>query len=114
MIIFLIFGLILGALSVIFALQNIVPITVTFLFWQIHGSLALILLLAVLMGVLVCGLLSIPEMMRTSTRFKIHKHEKRELEQALDLHKAKTSELEAKLSHAEAEKEVAKTQSQIL
>ncbi|MEN9604755.1 MAG: hypothetical protein RJB39_440 [Candidatus Parcubacteria bacterium] len=110
MIIFLIFGLILGALAVIFALQNIVPITVTFLFWQINGSLALILLMAVLMGVLVCGLLSIPEMMRTSTRFKLHKSEKRELEQSLELHKLKVSEAEAKLAHAEAEKQVAQAQ----
>ena len=75
MIIFLVLGLILGALSVVFALQNVVPITITFFVWQIEGSLALILLLAVLTGVLICGLLSIPEVIRNHLRFKALKKE---------------------------------------
>ena len=75
MIIFLVLGLILGALSVVFALQNVVPITITFFVWQIQGSLALILLLALLTGVMICGLMSIPEVIRNHMRFKALKKE---------------------------------------
>ncbi len=75
MIIFLILGLILGALSVVFALQNVVPITITFFVWQVEGSLALILLLALLTGVIICGLLSIPEVIRNHLRFKAMRKE---------------------------------------
>ena len=75
MIIFLILGLILGALSVVFALQNVVPITVTFFVWEVEGSLALVLLLALLTGVIICGLMSIPEVIRNHMRFKALKKE---------------------------------------
>lgn len=97
MIFFLIFGLILGALAVIFALQNIMPIAVDFLFWQIEGSLALILLLAVLMGVVICGLLSIPEVLKNNARF-------RALQKSLNEHKIRNVEMETKLIHAEEPK----------
>jgi putative membrane protein len=107
MIFFLVFGLILGALSVIFALQNIVPIAVTFLFWQIQGSLALILLLAVLMGVLVGGLLSIPEVWKNRGRFKDLKKQKDELEKSLDVYKMKISEMEDRVRRLEAEVKLA-------
>jgi lipopolysaccharide assembly protein A len=63
--IFLLIGLILGALAVIFALQNIAVITVTFLAWQLEGSLAVILLLAMLTGLLVGILLSLPSAIRS-------------------------------------------------
>lgn len=75
MIIFLILGLILGSLSVVFALQNVVPITITFFVWQVEGSLALVLLLALLTGVIICGLVSIPEVIRNHMRFKALKKE---------------------------------------
>ena len=63
--IFLFIGLILGALAVIFALQNIAVITVTFLAWQLEGSLAVILLLAMLTGLLVGILISLPNIIRS-------------------------------------------------
>lgn len=62
MIFFLILGLLLGAVTVIFALQNLATITVVFLNWQIEGSLALIIILAVAMGILLSILLSVPSM----------------------------------------------------
>jgi lipopolysaccharide assembly protein A len=66
MIIFLFIGLLLGALSVIFALQNVTPITVTFLAWQIEGSLALVLLMTILTGLVVGLLVSLPELIKKS------------------------------------------------
>ncbi len=75
MFIFLILGLILGALIIIFALQNITTVTGVFLTWQFQGSLALILVLAVASGILLCLFLSLPEVLRK--RFLISKLKKK-------------------------------------
>ncbi len=80
MLFFLILGLLIGAITVVFALQNVVTIGVTFLAWQINGSLALILLLAVLSGVLICALVSIPEMIKTYVEFVELKKKNKQLE----------------------------------
>ncbi len=66
MFIFLILGLLIGALTVVFALQNLGTVSVLFLAWQMQGSLCLILLLALLSGFLVCMLFSLPEALETS------------------------------------------------
>ena len=41
-----------AVLAVIFALQNAVPITVSFLFWQVNSSLALVLIIAFIAGLI--------------------------------------------------------------
>ncbi len=66
MILFLILGLLLGAVVVVFAIQNITPVTVTFLTWDFHGSLALVLVLAVVVGILISILVSLPDVVRKS------------------------------------------------
>lgn len=60
MLVSLIFGLIVGALAVIFALQNIFPVTVTFLLWELTTSLAVLISLSLLMGIIVSSFLAIP------------------------------------------------------
>ena len=69
--ILLIIGLILGAVTIIFAAQNTAPITVSFLTWQFHGPLALVIALAVISGILICAFLSWPDTIRK--RFIISK-----------------------------------------
>ena len=83
MIFFLLVGAILGALSVIFVLQNIVPITVTFLSWQIEGSLAVVLFLAMMSGVFVALLLILPGLIRDEFRYSKLRQEKKEVEDEL-------------------------------
>jgi uncharacterized integral membrane protein len=61
MIILFILGLLLGAVAVVFALQNVVVITVSFFSWQLTGSLALILLIAITSGVMIAAFLLVPE-----------------------------------------------------
>jgi uncharacterized integral membrane protein len=70
MIILFILGLLLGIGAVVFALQNTTVITVTFIHWQITGSLSLIILLAILCGVLASLLLFLPESMRSYARYR--------------------------------------------
>jgi len=64
MILFLLMGVVLGGLAVIFALQNTAVITVSFLTWQLEGSLALILLLTIATGALVAMLLMLPALIK--------------------------------------------------
>lgn len=80
MFLFLILGLLIGALIVIFALQNIVTVSVTFLVWQIDGSLALILILALVAGFMMSVLLSIPEIFKTRAEFARLKKRNAQLE----------------------------------
>ena len=78
MFLFLILGVLLGAVTVVFALQNITTITVTFLAWELTGSLSLILLLAVATGALICLLMSIPEVIKSHIEFSALKKINRE------------------------------------
>lgn len=80
MIIILILGLMLGAASIVFALQNTAIVTVTFFSWELHGSLSLILLLAMGAGVLVCVLVSISEVVKTQIEFSVLKRINKKLE----------------------------------
>ncbi len=92
-----IIGIILGAGVVVFILQNLASVSVTFLGWQFDGSLAVIVILAVLMGMVISWLLAIPDMLRLSD---LKSHNKK-LQKDLDVHKQKLSETEGKLSQAQ-------------
>lgn len=60
----LIIGIIIAIGAVIFALQNNTPVVVTLALWSFQGSLALVLLVSLGLGVLIAGLLSSPAMIR--------------------------------------------------
>lgn len=62
--IFIIIALLIAIVAVVFALQNTAAVTVSFLFWSINGSLALVLLLTLLTGVLISVLVSLPGLVR--------------------------------------------------
>jgi uncharacterized integral membrane protein len=58
--ILILIALVIAIIAVVFALQNITAVTVSFLFWSIHGSLALVLLVTLAVGVLISVLVSLP------------------------------------------------------
>ncbi|MBK8742274.1 MAG: LapA family protein [Betaproteobacteria bacterium] len=60
----LIVGIAFAIGAVLFALQNVAPVTVTLAFWSFEGSLALVLLLTLGLGALIAGLVSSPAMVR--------------------------------------------------
>jgi putative membrane protein len=62
--VFLVLGLIIAVVAVIFALQNTAAVTVSFFIWQFDQSLALVLLLAVALGVLIAVLTLLPTVIR--------------------------------------------------
>jgi uncharacterized integral membrane protein len=83
MILPLILGIALGAASVVFALQNAANITVTFFTWQFEGSLSLILLLSVAMGILISLLIVLPESISKYFQYRSLKKENAKLAEEL-------------------------------
>ena len=65
MLIFLLFALLVAIVAIVFAVQNNQPVTISFLFWETEGSLALVLLIAIIAGVLICYLASLPSNIKT-------------------------------------------------
>lgn len=62
--IFLFVALAISLIAVLFALQNIVPVTVAFLGWTFQGSLALVLFVALVSGALISVLASVPTLVK--------------------------------------------------
>lgn len=94
----LIVALVISILAVFFALQNATPVTVNLLVWQFQGSLAVILLISLMVGVLLSLLISMPATIkRRRTTADQHKRTL-ELEKDLADRDAKIKELEARLS----------------
>jgi uncharacterized integral membrane protein len=90
MIILFILGLILGALVVIFTLQNIGIVTVTFFSWSLTSSLSVIIGLAVSLGVVIALLLFLPESISNSLKYRKLKKENTKLEEELKRQKELT------------------------
>jgi len=76
----LVVAIFIAILAVIFALQNAVPITVSFLTWKFESSLALVLLITVSLGIMMSLLVSVPSMIK---RMKLVSSLKRKI-QALE------------------------------
>jgi uncharacterized integral membrane protein len=79
MIIFLIVGIILGGISVVFVLQNTTAITVTFFVWHITASLALVLISSIVAGIIITLLLLLPESIGNHFKFKNLEKENKKL-----------------------------------
>jgi len=77
---FLIVALGSAILTVVFALQNTVPVVVTFLIWKFEGSLAMVLMLTFALGVLVSALVSIPAIIKRRSATSNQKKKIEELE----------------------------------
>jgi lipopolysaccharide assembly protein A len=83
MLLFLIVGLVIGAVAVIFILQNITPVSITFFTWHIDGSLSVILLLTLLVGMLVSAMILLPSIMKSDWELKRLRKRNKKLEDDL-------------------------------
>jgi uncharacterized integral membrane protein len=79
----LIVAIIVAILAVVFALQNAVPITVSFLTWRFESSLALVLLITVALGVIMSLLVSVPSKIKRVKLISNQKKKIQELESSL-------------------------------
>ena len=98
MIIFLVLGIILGAAAVIFALQNTAIITVSFFTYHFQGSLALVLIMTVLVGVVVSLLIVLPDSIKSHFKYRSLQKSYAKLEE--DLRKQKELTVFAKQTPA--------------
>ena len=71
----LIIALLIAVVAVLFALQNATPVTVTFLAWRFESSLALVLLIAMVVGALFSAFASLPALI--GTRWKLSSQNRR-------------------------------------
>jgi uncharacterized integral membrane protein len=76
-------GIILGGLSVLFALENLSAVTVTFFNWQMTTSLATLILGTVLFTLCTVVIALVPALIRNDRRFKALWRENKELQNEL-------------------------------
>lgn len=94
----LIIGISIAIVSVLFALQNNLPVVVTLALWSFEGSLALVLLIAMGLGALIAGFLSSPAMIRRQWRIARLRSQTAELEKQLIQQQQRNRELEEELT----------------
>jgi len=91
--VYLIFALVIAVIAVIFALQNTMVITISFLAWEVTGSLSLVLLVTLAIGAVIGLLVLAPSAIRSSLSASSQRKRVGSLEKELDEHKAKVAEL---------------------
>ena len=92
--VYLIFALVISVIAVIFALQNTMVVTISFLAWEITGSLSLVLLVTLAIGAVIGLLVLAPSAIKNSIAASSHRKRVGSLEKELDEHKAKVAELQ--------------------
>jgi uncharacterized integral membrane protein len=92
--IYLIVALVIAALAVIFALQNTMTVTISFLAWDVTGSLSLVLLITLAIGALIGLLVLAPSEVKKSIAVSNSRKRIAALEKELDEKNAKIDELE--------------------
>ncbi len=99
--IFLLISLVIAILAIVFALQNALPVTLTFLVWQIDSSLALVLLAAVAAGILVSFLATLPSLVRGGWTTSSQKRQLKRLEAQIADYQEKLAKAESQLVEKE-------------
>lgn len=84
-------------LGVMFALQNNVPATVTFLVWRFDSSLAMVLLIALAIGAIAVALFSTPSTLRMQIELRRRRRRLEELQETADAQRARIEQLEKQL-----------------
>lgn len=95
--ILLIIALIITILAVIFALQNTATVTVTFFAWQFDQSLALVLIITIILGVVIGLLTILPGSVRNKWKLSNLRKKSDALDKKLKEETAKREEVERQL-----------------
>jgi len=92
--IFIVIALLISIGAVVFALQNLAAVTISFFIWSIHGSLALVLLVSIAVGVVISLLASLPGLVRARWAGTSQKKKLAALEAENKLYKKRAEEAE--------------------
>jgi putative membrane protein len=98
--IFLFIALLISVVAVIFAVQNNTPTTVSFAVWKTDGSLALVLLVAVVAGSLISFFVSLPSNLKTRWTIRQQRKKLTELETSLATARGQLEEAQKIISDA--------------
>jgi lipopolysaccharide assembly protein A len=101
--IFLLIALGIATIAVIFALQNITTVTISFMFWSIKGSLALVLLVTLMAGVLISSLVSLPGFVGGKWTTSSRKKQLASLENERNLYKQRAEAAEQEVKDLEVQ-----------
>lgn len=94
--VFLILAIAIAIVAVIFAIQNLTPVAISFLLWKTDSiSLALVLLIAVGAGLLIGLFASMPGNLKAQWNLSQQKKRIGDLEKSLDEQRAKAGALES-------------------
>ena len=93
-IVYLVLALLIAVVAVIFALQNTITVTIAFFTFKATGSLSLVLLVTLLIGILIGWLFAAPSLVKHSFRASGQRKRIGALEKELEEHKARLSELQ--------------------
>ena len=91
---YLIVALLIAVVAVIFALQNTLVITISFFAWKVTGSLSLVLLITLAIGVVIGLLVLAPSAIKNTIQVSGHRKRIGVLEKELNEHKTKVAELQ--------------------
>ena len=94
----LILGIVFASGAVIFALQNTATVAVSLAAWQVEGSLALVLLITLGLGVLIAGLISSPAMISRQWATVRLRRQVVDLEREVAKHQKKIDELNVEIA----------------
>lgn len=92
--VYLIFALVIAAIAIVFALQNTMTVTISFLAWKVTGSLSLVLLATLAIGALIGLLVLAPSAIKKTLTVSSHRKRIGLLEKELDEHRLKVAELQ--------------------
>ena len=87
MILSLILGFVLGAGALLFVIQNTTVVALTFLGWQFEATIALLVLLAMLVGVIFTLLMSLPGAIANSFKLRALTKNNQALAKEAELHR---------------------------
>jgi lipopolysaccharide assembly protein A len=101
MIFALIIGFVLGAAAILFILQNTAIVALSFLEWQFETSVALVVILSILVGIILALLMTLPGAIGSSFRLrKLRKHNEA-LAREAEAHKQAADQASARLVAAQ-------------
>lgn len=87
MFISLLLGFLLGAAAIVFALQNTAIVALRFMSWEFESSLALLVVVTLILGMLISVLASIPAAVSTAFRIMGLKKENKRLVTEVENHR---------------------------
>jgi putative membrane protein len=100
--ILLIFGLAIAFLAILFAIQNTEVVSISFLFWETEGSLALILFIALAAGALITYLVTAPGQVRRRMNISSQRKQITDLERQLSDTQEENAQLKGEMAQVEA------------